>query len=159
MKKIRFRNVKQGKIKQNSKTIKEENLNFIKKSDYFKVILTDSFMLWMAILYIVFYLVFGSREGFAKHMGLGWIYILSSLTIIEILFLYFKAQTPGMKAYNIKLISKKNKEKASLVQIIIRQIFSKISFFTFLWIIALFGKRVRTLQDLIAQTELVYDKD
>ena len=160
MAKRRFRDVKQGKAIIQDKNIKTQNeLNLISKASYFKVLLTDSFMLLMPIMYIVFYLVFGGREGFAEHKALGWIYILVPLTIVEVLFLYFKGQTPGMRAYNIILISTKDDEKKpSLIQIITRQIFAKISFLLFLWVIILFMKQVRTPQDFIAHTALVYDK-
>ncbi len=159
MAKRRFRDVKQGKAPSKDTIQVKEEVNLISKASYFKAFLTDSFMLLMPIMYIVFYLVFGGREGFAEHRALGWLYILVPLTIIEILLLYFKGQTPGMKAYDIVLVSIYDKEKKpTLIQIIIRQIFAKVSFLLFLWLIVLFMKRVRTPHDFIAQTALVYVK-
>ena len=37
-------------------------------SKRFKAFVVDSFMLLMPILYIVFYLIYGSREGFSAYM-------------------------------------------------------------------------------------------
>ncbi len=107
-KRNRFRKVKQGVIKtptKREKSSKGDSIEFAKKSDLFKAILTDSFMLLMPIIYTVIYLVFGSREGFRDNMLFGWIYILIPLIVAEVLFIKFAGQTPGMKAYNIKLIS------------------------------------------------------
>jgi uncharacterized RDD family membrane protein YckC len=159
MAKQRFREVKQGKVtKSSQKEQKQEELNLIHKTTYFKALITDSFMLLMPIMYIVFYLVFGGREGFAEHRTLGWLYILIPLTVVEVLFLYFKGQTPGMRAYDITLISTKDNQKPTLIQIITRQIFAKITFLLFLWLIIFTMKRVRTPHDFIAQTALVYVK-
>lgn len=160
MAKQRFRDLKQGRIKEvKAKEKKRGNkgFNFAKKGDIFKAILTDSFMLWMPITYIVFYFVFGSREGFAKHMLLGWIYILVPLAIVEILFLIKSAQTPGMKAYKLKLIFLPTNQKPPLTTIILRQLLAKITFLTFGWIVLFFRKDGRNLHDLIAGTALVYE--
>jgi len=158
MAKERFRNVKQGKITQTQKT-KEPKLRYTSLLDYFKALITDSFMLWMIVVYFVIYVIFGGREGFAANMLKGWIYILTILTVIEVLFLHFSknAQTPGMKAYNIKLIFEPTKSKPPLTTIILRQILAKFSFFTFTWLIVFFNKKHKTLQDFITGTALVYE--
>jgi uncharacterized RDD family membrane protein YckC len=158
MAKQRFRDLKQGRITEvKSKDKKQKGFRFAKRGDVFKAILTDSFMLWMPIVYIVFYFVFGGREGFGEHKLLGWIYILIPLAIVEILFLYKSAQTPGMKAYKLKLIFLPTGQKPPLTTIILRQFLAKITFLTFGWIILFFRKDGRNLHDLIAGTALVYE--
>jgi len=158
MAKERFRNVKQGKITQTQKS-KEPKLRYTSLLDYFKALITDSFLLWMIVVYFVIYVIFGGREGFASNMLKGWIYILTILTVIEVLFLHFSknGQTPGMKAYNIKLIFEPTKSKPPLTTIILRQILAKFSFFTFTWLIVFFNKKHKTLQDFITGTALVYE--
>jgi len=160
MAKQRFRDIKQGKIKESkpAKEKKESKYSFAKKRDIIKAFLTDSFMLLMPIMYIVFYLVFSGREGFAEHRMLGWIYILLPLAIVEIIFLFKAGQTPGMKAYNLKLIFLPTGQKPPLATIILRQILSKFTFLFFGWIVWLFRKDGRNLHDLIVGTALVYDK-
>jgi uncharacterized RDD family membrane protein YckC len=155
MAKQRFRDIKQGKI--TDKKASESKLKFAKRADVFKAILTDSFMLWMPIVYIVFYLVFGGREGFGAHKLLGWIYILIPLAIVESIFLIKKGQTPGMKAYNLKLIFLSTQEKPPKTTIVLRQLLSKITFLIFGWITLFFRKDGRNLHDLIAGTALVYE--
>ncbi len=161
MAKQRFRDTKQGKVSKSAKTVKKssgDELRFATKKDYFKAVLTDSFMLLMPIMYIVFYLVFGSREEYAHHWQLGGLYIFSGLAIVESIFLILKGQTPGMKAYNLKLISLYTKKKPLPVLIIVRQILSKIVFLMWGWVVMFFRKDNRNLQDIILYTALVYEK-
>ena len=161
MAKQRFRDTKQGKISKIAKTKKlssDDELRFATKKDYFKAVLTDSFMLLMPIMYIVFYLVFGSREEYAHHWQLGGLYIFAGLAVVESIFLILKGQTPGMKAYNLKLISLYTKKKPLPALIIVRQILSKIVFLMWGWVVMFFRKDNRNLQDIILYTALVYEK-
>ena len=79
-----------------------------------KAFIVDSFMLLMPILYVVFYLVFGSRQGFSEHMLQGWFFVLLPYFIITTLFFARTGQTPGYKAYDIMLIDIRTQQKASL---------------------------------------------
>ena len=85
-----------------------------------KAFVIDSFMLLMPILYIVFYLVFGSREGFAQQMFMGWLLVLIPFGIATSLFLALKGQTPGYKAYDITLAHLKTLQRPSLKVILFR---------------------------------------
>lgn len=157
-KKQRFRDLKQGRIsKEEGKKSKKSAFNFAKRGDVFKAILTDSFMLWMPIVYAVFYLVMGGREGFAAHKMAGWLEIMIALTIVEVIFLAKSAQTPGMKAYNLKLIFLPTNSKPPITTIILRQILSKVTFMIFGWIVLFFNKSGRNLQDYITSTAFVYE--
>ncbi len=156
MAKRRFRDIKQGKIKEEK--IKEPKFNFAKRSDVFKAILTDSFMLWMPIVYLVIYFVMSGREGFAEHKLLGWLYILIPLAIVETIFLLKNGQTPGMKAYNLKLIFLPTGQKPNFSTILLRQLLSKFTFVILGWITLFFRKDGRNLHDLIVSTAFVYDK-
>ena len=88
MAKQRFRDVKQGRVKKIKKTKKSSNLKFAKNFSKIKAAITDSFMLLMPIMYIVFYLVMDGREGFAQHKLEGWIYILVPFIIVQSLFMF-----------------------------------------------------------------------
>ena len=158
MAKSRFRDVKQGKqTVSKEKKSKSNEPKFISNGTFFKAFLTDSFMLLMPIMYIVFYLVFGGREGFGAHKTLGWVYILVPLAIVETIFLIKSAQTPGMKAYGAKLISLKTGQKPSALIILMRQLLSKITFLIFGWIVIFLNRKHRNLHDFILNTALVYD--
>jgi uncharacterized RDD family membrane protein YckC len=85
-----------------------------------KAFVIDSFMLLMPILYLVFYVVYGSREAFAIHQLQGWLMILIPYAILTTLFFFFKGQTPGYKAYDIVLVSAKRHSKLTLTQLSLR---------------------------------------
>ena len=157
-KKQRFRDVKQGKGKASSseqkstKSIKHYATAGLKV----KAFLTDAFMLLMPIMYIVFYLIMDGREGFAAHKLLGWIAILIPLVIVQTLFMYTSAQTPGYRAYNIKVIDEKTQQRPSLFSILFRNFAAILSLFTIVgWVMMFFRKDSKTLHDLLSATAVV----
>ena len=148
---MRWRDAKRGKHKNRSET-KKDSIKISPLTDRVKAFLTDSFMIFMPIIYIVFYMIMGSREEFRAHMLMGWIYILTPHLIITTLFLYLKGQTPGYRAYNIKLMSFKD-EKPMLFQVILRYIVFTITLFIFpLLFVHFFTKNRLGLQDYISRT-------
>jgi len=148
-----------------NKNIKKIN-NLSNKNDKFKkyalvstqikAVIVDLFMLIMPLMYISIYLLLGGREGFALNMLLGWSYILIPYLIISIAFLVLKGQTPGLKAYEIKLVNNLNYKNASIIQVIIRQILSIIVTASIIGLlIPFFRKDNRTIQDIIASTAII----
>ncbi len=161
MAKKRFRDVKQGKEK---KGITEE-VSPINKRDYassgskIKAFLTDAFMLVMPIMYIVFYLVMGGREGFEEHMGVGWIYILVPLVIVQTIFMFKSGQTPGYRAYKLTLIDDVTGERPPLFIILFRNLCAILSLALFGWVIMFFRKDSKTLHDLLSRTAIIYKNE
>jgi uncharacterized RDD family membrane protein YckC len=159
MAKQRFRDLKHGKVntqkpeKPVSSTPKGPR--FPNKRTRFKAAITDSFMLVMPIMYLVFYLVMGGREGFAANMLLGWAYILVPLIFIQIVFLAKSSQTPGMRAYNIKVVDAATLSSPTFGQIVVRQLLTLLSLFTFGWMLMFFRRDYRTLHELLSRTTLV----
>ena len=170
MAKKRFRDVKQGKEQETKK--EKSKKSKIKKQDEVtlkwdyattgkkvKAFLTDSFMLLMPIMYIVFYLLMGGREGFAEHKAMGWVYILIPLVIAQTIFMFKTGQTPGYRAYNITLIDDKTGEKPSLFLITFRNLSAVLSLFSFFgWIMMFFRKDHKTLHDLLSGTSIIMKK-
>ena len=162
MEKKRFRDVKQGKGKENV----IEEVSSTNKWDYassgskIKAFLTDAFMLVMPIMYIVFYLVMGGREGFEEHMGLGWIYILVPLVIVQTIFMFKSGQTPGYRAYKLTLIDDTTGERPSLFIIFFRNLCAILPLFTlFGWVMMFFRKDSKTLHDLLSRTAVIYKSE
>jgi len=154
---MRWRNVKKGKVNK-EKEIKEPSLKASPILDRIKAFLIDSFMISMPILYFVFYMIMGSREEFRAHMLLGWIYILISHFLITTGFLYFKNQTPGYKAYNLKLVTFKMK-KPTFFQIAIRYIIFTLTLLFFpLLFVTFFTKNRCGVPDIISRTMPISSK-
>ncbi len=162
MAKQRFRKVKQGKVEapeeRSSKRRKGAATPRMRPAtlgERFKAFITDSFMLLMPIMYIVFYLVFDGREGFAAHKLLGWIYILVPYVIVTGIFLVKSGQTPGMRAYSIRVVDARSGEQPPAGAIWLRQILAVWDFLLFTWIVQFFRKDRRTPHELLSGTSLV----
>ncbi len=161
MAKKRFRDVKQGKGKESV----IEELSSTNKWDYassrskIKAFLTDAFMLVMPIMYVVFYLIMGGREGFSEHKAIGWVYILVPLVIAQTIFMFKTGQTPGYRAYNLTLIDDSTGVKPSFFIILFRNLCAVLSLFTlFGWVMMFFRKDSKTLHDLLSRTAVIYKK-
>ncbi len=159
MAKQRFRDVKQGRVSPVTEKQKNRHADSIRRAtlrNRLKAATTDGFMLVMPLMYIVFYAVFGGREGFATHRLLGWIYILLPLVIIQIIFMSRSklGQTPGMRAYDLALVDIKSNQKPATGIIIYRQMLSLLSLAIFGWMTMFFRKDRRPLHDLLAGTTL-----
>jgi len=159
MAKQRFRDIKQGRVTPAESRKSDKQGNKRQRAtlgNRLKAAITDSFMLVMPLMYIVFYLVFGGREGFASHKLLGWIYILIPLILIQIIFMSRskEGQTPGMRAYNLALVDLKTGKKPATGVIIYRQMLTLLSLVTFGWMTMFFRKDRRTLHELLSHTTL-----
>ncbi len=165
MAKQRFREVKQGRVDRSvsHKDLKDNGGRGVISASNFektKAALTDTFMLLMPIMYIVFYLVMDGREGFAEHKLLGWIYILVPLILIQTAFMYFgKGQTPGYKAYNLRVVDSKTHHQPPLWALLFRNLLMVLALATvFGWLMMFFRKDNRGLHDLLSQTMVIVDK-
>ena len=119
----------------------------------FKALVIDLFMILMPLTYAVFYLVYGSREGFAQHMAQGWLLILLPYFIITASFLHFKGQTPGCKAYEITLQHIKTHKNLSFAMLGLRFIMWLIACTTiFLLFLPFFRKDRRGIHDIVSSS-------
>jgi len=154
---MRWRDVKQNRI--SKKSIEEKltpSLPYASHMDKIKAFITDSFLLSMPIAYIVIYLVLGGREGFRDDMVMGWIYLLAPLGFIVILFYFIAGQTPGMKAYEIKVVDNKTGEKPSILLSALRFFFFNIVLFSFIGIfVSFFRDDRRGIHDILSGTSVI----
>ena len=119
----------------------------------FKAFLTDTFMITMPLMYIVFYFVFGSREEFAMHKAMGWFYIFAPHFSVIVTLWLLKQQTPGLKAYDLKLVNAKTGEVPSLLALINRYLHTTIAVGLIIpLLMPFFNKQKRTLQDVMSGT-------
>jgi uncharacterized RDD family membrane protein YckC len=155
----RWRDIKQGK--HTPKEIKPEPLDFtiVPPVNRVKAFITDTFMLLMPLLYVVFYLVMGSREEFEEQMLAGWIYVFVPHFFIIMSFWFFKGQTPGYKAYSIKLVNNELK-RPSISQLIVRYFAFALSTLLVAGLFLAIARRdKKTLHDLISGTMLIQIED
>jgi len=122
-----------------------------------KAFLTDTFMIVMPILYIVIYLVMGSREGFRDHMGEGWLIILVVHFIAVTAFWAVAGQTPGMRAYDLLLIDPESGEKPGIVKLVLRYVMMQTAILSVLGLfLPFFLKSREALHDLVSGTCIVW---
>lgn len=153
----RFRDIKQKKVKTVIDAVdKKSHYKYASIGTKTKAFITDLFMLLMPIMYAVVYLMMDGREGFSKHMMEGWLAILIPNFIIVFLFFWRTGQTPGCKAYNIKLIDNKTGKQPHPLAIGLRYYFELLSILSLVGLfMAFFRKDKRTLHDLLSGTLLV----
>ena len=161
MAKARFRDVKQGRVSEQSEAKKsKKELLYPTAGERIKAFITDSFMLLMPILYGVIYLVMGSREGFAQNMLLGWVYIVIPLVMVETIFIIKTGQTPGMRAYEMRVVDATTKEiPKSVGLVVVRQVLGVVDFLLFGWLLIFFRKDRRTLHEILTNTMLIKTKN
>ena len=83
-----------------------------------KAFLIDIFLLYVPVLYVC-YFVLGSKEAFLGNQAV--IFACSAFFgIVQALFLSTKAQSPGLKAYDLYLIDIKKGRKLSFLRVILR---------------------------------------
>ncbi len=161
---MRWRDVKQGKVstkepKKSKKANREETLPFASLFDRFKAFVTDTFLIAMPIFYAVIYLIFdGLRgaNGIEAHRLESWLYILIPLGLVLTIFWSIKGQSPGMKAYELKVIDTKTKEKPSFILSLTRFIFFNIAFFTILPLFSPYFRKDRQgIWDLLSNTAVI----
>ncbi len=154
---MRWRDVKQNRVTQTIPEKKEEDLShYAPINKKIKAFITDTFLLAVPIFYIIIYLVMGDRESFQNNLLLGWLYILAPLGTIIILFYIINGQTPGMKAYEIKIIDNKTGEKPNIILAFLRFFFFNLVLLSIIGLFtSFFRKDRRGLHDILSGTSLV----
>ncbi len=112
----------------------------------------------MPILYIIIYLIMGSREGFREHLATGWLYILAIHMSIVVLLWRLKAQTPGMKAYDLYIVDPQNPDKKpGWIKCFIRYVMMQTAILSFFGLFVPFLlKSKEALHDLVSGTCIVH---
>ncbi len=154
---MRFRDLK--KQNQTKPKKKQDNkIAYARYTDRIKAFITDMFMIYAPILYIITYVVLDGKDEFqasqlAPLIGVT-LYGLIYATLVSKL-----AQTPGKKAYTIKIVDAATHKNISFFRAIWRFIAFLISASTLLGLfIPLYRKDKKSLHDLMASTIVIEDK-
>ena len=157
----KWRDVKQNRIQEEKiiEPIKKSSKNDLASlPSRLKAFLTDTFLITTPIFYIVIYLIMGSGEEFSQNRTVGWgIIFFVHIGVISIFWLK-NGQTPGLRAYDIKLVDNLSKQKISIIQVFVRYIttlFAVVSIF--LLFIPFFNKDKKTFQDILSNTIIIND--
>jgi uncharacterized RDD family membrane protein YckC len=148
---VRWRDVKQNKItKKEQKTQVSACI-----SKRVKAFLIDMFMINMPILYITTYLILDGKEDFQQSSIA--IFTCTMLFGFIISFLLSKfAQTPGYKAYDIKLVDVKTGKTAGLLKCFSRFLYFIVSGVILVGLLlCFFRKDGKNLHDLLSNTVVV----
>lgn len=150
---MRWRDVKRGKKPKVKE--KKDNIPYASIPSKIKAFLTDMFMIMMPLAYTVTYLIMNGKEDMQSSLiARNSLWIVYG--IIMILFWSIKGQTPGYKAYNLKVIDAKTKQKPTLLKSLLRYIFFVISSAIIVGeLIAFFRKDKKTLHDLLSGTYVI----
>ncbi len=153
----RWRDTKKGK---NSSTDIKKDETIISglcasPLDRIKAFITDMFMIMMPIMYITTYVILDGKESFQGSEIARWATMILYGFIVVILWVK-KGQTPGFKAYDLKLIDDKTKQTLSIGKAILRYIMFVVSAVSIIgFLIVFFRKDKKTFQDLVMQTSVV----
>lgn len=121
-----------------------------------RAFLVDTFMVTMPIAYTVIYLVMGGGRGFEANRLLGWAIILAVHAPIMIGLWCLKGESPGMKAYDLKLVRAATGEPAGCLHAALRYLLLPVA------VLSIFGMLLivwradrRGLHDLVSGTALI----
>ncbi len=150
---MRFRDIKKNKHKRQHKS--QERYKYAKTTDRIKAFITDMFMIYVPILYIITYVFMGGKDAF-QESDIAPFLAVSLYGIIYSILLAKSGQTPGKKAYEIKVIDEKSGENLSFIKSYIRFIMFLFSSFTLLGLIMVFYKKdKKALHDLVCGSVVV----
>jgi uncharacterized RDD family membrane protein YckC len=151
---MRFRKLKKQQLKkqqnkQNKESVKIKYANSIDKT---KAFITDMFMIYAPILYIITYVVMGGKEEFQESQLAPLIGVLIYGLIYAFLLSKF-GQTPGKKAYTIKVVDDKTLENISFLRAFLRFVMFLFSATILLGLFTgMYRKDKKSLHDIICHT-------
>ncbi len=155
----RWRDTKKGNTKSATKEV-EKNIDISKGLCTYplhriKAFITDMFMIMMPIMYLTTYVIMDGADSFKDSDMAHWVSmaIYGSVTII---FWVKKGQTPGFKAYDLKLIDDNTGKTLGYGLATARYMMFILSAVSLVGaLLPFFRKDKKTLQDLLMQTSVI----
>jgi uncharacterized RDD family membrane protein YckC len=157
----KWRDVKKGRVlskKEASTSSKTSDAISASIALRLKAFLTDTFLITTPIFYVVIYFIMGGGEEFAQNRTMGWTLIFLVHSLVILLFWLKKAQTPGLKAYSLKLHTSNKQQNITFIQALIRYFATLIAVISVLLLfIPFFRHDKRTFQDIFSNTHIVLE--
>jgi len=153
---MRFRNIKK-QMKQ-EKEVKPK-YTYALYRDRIKSFITDMFMIYAPILYIITYLVLGSKEEF-QNSQLAPLFAVSLYGFIYALLISKFGQTPGKKAYDLKVVDDRTGNNIGFFRALLRFVMFLFTATTLLGLVLPFYRKdKKALHDLVCSTLVVKIKE
>lgn len=151
---MRFRNIK----KTQNKTSQKPKYIYAKYTSRIKAFITDMFMIYAPILYISAYVIMDGKDDFQASQ-LAPLLSTALYGLIYALLLSRFGQTPGKKAYELKVVDSKNGEYIGFFRAILRFVAFLFTAATLLGLLLpLYRKDKKALHDILASTLVVVEK-
>ncbi len=152
---MRFRNIKKNNTKPEKKPEKKAKL--AKTTDRIKAFITDMFMIYAPILYIITYGFMDGKDDFLDS-DIAPLLAVSVYGVIYSIFHSQLGQTPGKKAYEIKVVNIRTGENLSFFRAFYRYVLFLISAASIIGLIfPLYTKKKKALHDLICGSVVIVD--
>lgn len=150
---MRFRDIKKNN---NKKHVDNElKVHYAKTTDRIKAFITDMFMIYVPILYIITYIFMDGKDDFLAS-DLAPLIAVTLYGLIYSVLVSKLGQTPGKKAYEIKVVDAKSGENLSFVKAFIRFVMFLFSSFTLLGLIVVFYRKdKKSLHDLVCGSMVI----
>jgi len=116
---MRFRNLKKQSKQNNQNKTTLQKIKYANTVDKIKAFITDMFMIYAPILYFLAYVVMDGKDAFQNSQIAPLIGVTLYGLIYAILISKF-GQTPGKKAYTIKVVDDKTYENISFFRALFR---------------------------------------
>jgi len=146
---MRFRKLKQQTKTQDKKTTKAHYAPYPLK---IKALITDMFMIYAPILYITTYLVLNGKDEF-QNSQIAPLIAVTLYGLIYALLLSKMGQTPGKKAYSLKVVDSNNGGNISFLRALLRFIIFLFSATIVLGLLLpLYRKDKKSLHDILCRT-------
>jgi len=146
------RKLKKHSKKSPKKTQTNSSIMYARYIDRIKAFITDMFMIYTPILYAITYVVLGSKEAF-QDSNAGPLVAVFLYGVIYALFIAKTGQTPGKKAYGIKVVDQDTFENISFLRALWRFVAFLFSATILIGLILPFyNKDKKALHDILAKT-------
>lgn len=151
---MRFRKLKKNNKKNNTQAPQAKYI-YSRYSFRVKAFITDMFMIYMPIMYIITYVVLDGKDEFQSSQ-LAPLIAVSLYGIIYAFLVSRFGQTPGKKAYDMKIVDDKTGKHIGFFRALFRFVIFLFTAATLLGlIIPFYRKDKKALHDLICNTLVV----
>ncbi len=156
---MRFRDIKKQSAKTKQANEDKPTIVYARFTDRIKALITDLFMIYIPILYVITYAILDGKDDFQASQLAPFIGVSLYAIIYATLVSKF-GQTPGKKAYIIKIVDTKTYEKLGFFRALWRFIAFLFTATTVLGLfIQFYRKDNKALHDLLANSVVIAIKE